>query len=184
LVRQQESKTQELLSVLQNAEEAAKEQLTTLNGIKNLDPCPRTFVGVVEGYRFTTGVKGQQPSHRFELQCGNGLKLHIETKPEQFGALMIDMDMGEIKPSKINGKLVIVARSPGVLVPTEMIAAEPIPNKRDRWGNYLWVGAYVDYNGGTYVVGGDVKGDSELGNGQVFLQDYGAGSTRSMRLVL
>lgn len=143
---------------------------------RGVDPCPTRYVGVVDNYRFTTGAKGQMPTHRFEVICGNGLFLHVEATPDQFAAMMVDMTMGDITPSKVKDKLVIVERNKEEgMIPRLMIDKPMLAGVQDRWGNWLWEGATVTNLDGTLqgVIASDYVQEAE---DKVIVQvDYGAG---------
>lgn len=107
------------------------------------DPLPRKFAGVADNYRFTTGPKGQMPTHRFEVLCGSGLFLHVEATPDQFASIMVDMDMGDITPKRVNNKIVIVQRGPDYgTVPIKMYKEE-VYGAQDKWNDFLWPGAPI-----------------------------------------
>lgn len=107
------------------------------------DPYPRVFIGKIKGYRFTSGGVGAAPTHRYEVQCGNGIALHMETSPGEFARVLTDMAMGEITVGKINEKLVIVFKENLRLRLSSMLQDEKVLSLTDRWGNYLYENAPV-----------------------------------------
>lgn len=161
---EQLSRILDQLSEARGALLAAKTKV--VEATRSVDPFPLRYVGVVDNYRFTTGAKGQVPTHRFEVICGNGLFLHVEATPDQFSAMMVEMTMGDITPSKVKDKLVIVERNREAgMVPRLMIDKPTLAGAQDAWGNWLWEGAAVvnkEYSlSGTIV--SDAVEESELG---------------------
>lgn len=115
----------------------------SLNEQLDKDPLPRRFAGVADNYRFTTGPKGTMPTHRFEVLCGNGLFIHVEATPERFAQIMVDMDMGDITPKKVNNKIVVVERGPEAgTYPIKMYKGD-VYAAQDKWNNFLWPEAPV-----------------------------------------
>lgn len=158
--------------------ERVKGQIDTLSGI---DPWPSTFLGVIDNYRFTTGPKGAMPTHRFEVLCGNGIYLHVEATPDAFASMMLDMDMGDIKPGKVNDKLCIVQRNPNLgMVPVRMLAASQFPGVFDKWGNFLYIGADVMFRGERGII---VEGPGE-GDARVLVDFEGRLETRACNEVV
>lgn len=118
-----------------------KDGLQSINGSVIFDPTPRMFCGTIQGYRYTTGRKGALPSHRFEVACGDGIVLHVEVYSQRFDQLMSEMEVGEITPTVMNNRTIVIERTSGSLFARKIIQEEI--GASDKWGNYLFKGVSV-----------------------------------------
>lgn len=129
--------------------------------VAKADSIPTEFTGIVRGYRYAAGKKGEMPTHRFELECGQGLWMFVSCTSQFFDRFMENMDMGEKPVAKgLNGKVVTVQRnlSQNALVPVKFLG-EGIGT--DSNGKLLWVGAKVR----TGTIAGVIEKAKDNGNG-------------------
>lgn len=151
----------------ETAELAKKAQLAVKKATKlaQEDVIPTRFTGIVRSYRYAAGKKGEMPSHRFELECGQGLWLFVSCSSAYFDKFMMTMDMGEKPVGKaLNGKVIGVKRQPGdnQLIPEQMYGDAL---GTDANGKMIYTGAKVRV---ASVEGTIVSG--ELNNGSYVLK--------------
>jgi hypothetical protein len=117
----------ELKALSAEAQELSKKVSATFKRGEKLskaDVMPAEFTGIVRNYRYAAGKKGEMPTHRFELECGQGLWMFVSCPSNFFDEFMKNMDMGDKLVAKaLNGGVVTVKRNPSVnaLVPVKYL---------------------------------------------------------------
>lgn len=152
---------------------------------------PDEIEGTVEGYQFGVSAEdmhpngnGTMPTHRFELNCGNQVWLHIvlgSDKWDEFvsGCGLSEEDMEGTPPAELwNGKRLKMRRDPayGRFVPVELMENPSKPAGTDRNGVALYDGDTVTLvdDGLTLVV-------RPPQDGGVFERAYGEGYVQGER---
>jgi hypothetical protein len=154
----------ELRALSAEAQELSKKVSATFKRGEKLskaDVMPAEFTGIVRNYRYAAGKKGEMPTHRFELECGQGLWMFVSCPSNFFDEFMKNMDMGDKLVAKaLNGGVVTVKRNPSVnaLVPVKYLGDTLI---MDANGKLLWKGARVR-NGSIIGIVEEADKDSGL----------------------
>lgn len=149
----------EVADALANARNTLAAQVGTLaRTIRDQNPMSRRFVGFIREYRYTAGRKGEMPSHRFYLECGNGVWIYARVPSSAFERIMADMEVDFANGTLDDQMIVCEAdRSINAIVPVEFV--QPFdPMMRDRFNNYLYMRAPVLCDSDSKVRTGSVDG--------------------------
>jgi hypothetical protein len=139
--------------------------------VRDRNPMSIQFVGFIREYRYSAGRKGEMPSHRFYLECGNGVWLYARVPSAQFERIMRDMEI-DFTQEALDGRMMVCEGNGTVnaMVPIEFV--EPFdPMLRDRFFNYLYVGAPVLCDSGSKPRAGLATSLSSDGKLRVRLDD-------------
>jgi hypothetical protein len=135
-----QSKLGELYNSVGELSEQEKER-------RELDPFPNEFIGFVRDYRYRSGAMDEFPKHTMRIVVDDSMVLWLSTDTTTFEKNILRyMDVGT-KMGKLNGKLMMVRRVDGRLVPVK-IMPEPFMKGNgkyvcDKYGRVLFDGARV-----------------------------------------
>lgn len=126
-----------LIEELTEALDAARASTVSIEQI-NEEGLPMEFVGLIRHYRFDNDedkAPNGMPAHHFEVDCGEGLWLHVSVGSDKFDPFFAQTN---ISIGSLNNQLVKVRRDLeyGRLVPVEILAALA----RDIDNRPLWTG--------------------------------------------
>lgn len=140
----------------------------SLDDLNRQEVFPTEYVGFVKDYRYER-YSGGSFFHRFEVNCGRGLFLHVDLTGSQFDDFINSYNdqTGRFSPEMIEGKLIAVTASAAFsrVVPRSFMDAVEYDGGvlYDANGLVLYKGAKVSYEGGTYTITGTLVDDDDSG---------------------